>query len=78
MLVKVVGVRKCSGEYQGKKWSHTKLYCLTEDKNVTGYKAEFFKVPDDVSIPAFPSMPCIVSLSFDRFGNVALIEVKKD
>lgn len=74
-MFKVVGVRKCSGDYNGKPWSHTKLYVLSEDKNVTGYKAEFLKVPSYVSIPAFPKLPCDVSVNFDRYGNVADVSV---
>lgn len=74
-MFKLVGVRKCSGEYEGRKWSHTKLYVLSEDKNVTGYKAEYLKVPDDVSIPAFSKLPCNIECGFDRYGNVARVEL---
>lgn len=74
-MFKVVGVQKCSGKYEGKDWSHTKLFVLSEDKNVTGYRAEFLKVPDDVSLPAFPKLPCNISVNFNRYGNVAQVEV---
>ena len=69
-MFNVVGVRKCSGDFNGKPWSHTKLYVLSEDKNVKGFKAEYLKVPDDVEIPEM-KLPCKVSISFDRYGSVA-------
>lgn len=80
-MFKVVGVQKCSGEYNGRPWSHTKLYVLSEDKKVTGFKAEYFKVPDDVQLPQFPEFPkkpCTVSLNFDRYGNVAQVDLVSD
>lgn len=78
MKCKVVGIQKCSGDYNGKPWSHTKLFVLSEDKKVTGYKAEYLKVPDDVLLPQFPEFPkrsCDVFVNFDRYGNVAHVEV---
>lgn len=75
-MFKVVGVRKCSGDFNGKPWSHTKLYVLSEDKNVTGYKAEYLKVPDDVSLPDV-KMPYSASIAFDRYGNVASVLVSE-
>lgn len=80
-MFKVVGVQKCSGTFNDKPWSHTKLYVLSEDKKVTGYKAEYLKVSDDVQLPQFPDFPkrpCTVSVNFDRYGNVVHVEVVPD
>lgn len=71
----VVGVRECSGVYEGRGWSHTKLYVLSEDKYVKGFKAEFLKVPSDVALPDFSNLPCMIDCGFDRYGNVATVNL---
>lgn len=74
-MFQVVGFREFSGTYNDKPWTHTKLYVLSEDKNVTGLKAEYLKVPSSVTLPHFPKLPCKVDISFDRYGNVFFVSL---
>lgn len=84
MAMKIVGVGRSSGNYEGHDYDNFIVHALENDKNVTGQRANIVKVKADVfhrdlSAVADADMSKLLGLmvefAYDRFGKVQSIGI---
>lgn len=82
--MKIVGVGRSTGEFEGYKYDNFVVHALETDKNVTGQRANTVKVKSDIfhrdlSAVADADMSKLLGLmvefAYDRFGKVQSISI---
>lgn len=66
-----------SGTYEGRKWSHRKLYCVYSDpsqKGVQGQIAECFKIAEGVSDLSNVGVGRNIDVEFNKFGRISAVK----
>ena len=74
-VVGKTGVRR--GTFQGREWSHVKLYVTHEDPTINdlnGDVAECLKIPEKININGLNPGDTI-DVEFNRFGKVSVVEL---
>lgn len=77
--MKVVGKTDLrSGEFEGRKWAHRKLYVVHPDGQINGLEgevAEALKIPENVSTLSDVSIGRNIDVEFNRYGKVSAIRL---
>lgn len=75
MKVKLVGVQKINFTNNGgEEISGTNIYCLFEDENVQGARADKFFLKNGLALPAGTQINDLLDLSFNMRGKIEKIE----
>lgn len=78
MKAKLVGIQPIHfTNNSGEEVNGTNIYCLYEDENVNGVKADKFFLKAGMTLPAGTQINDVLDLSFNMRGKVESIEKSK-
>lgn len=78
MLVKYIGKSDIDfTNSNGEKIKGTNLFCIFEDTNVEGFRAEKFFLKEGITLPKEVKLNDIIDIMFNRKGKVEQIKYNK-